>query len=135
MRSVTNGSVANGGINAKFPNEIKSDEFLDPLFTIKNLRLSRANTVAIGNLNINSLPNKLNQLKELVLKYVDTLVLIETKLEGSFPNSRFLVDGLFEPLRIDRNRSGVGTMIHPLDDNPSRLLTNIFFLMISRVFF
>ena len=68
MRSVTNGSVANGGINAKFPNEIKSDEFLDPLFTIKNLRLSRANTVAIGNLNINSLPNKLNQLKELVLK-------------------------------------------------------------------
>ena len=27
--------------------------------------------VAIGNLNINSLPNKFNQMKELVLKHVD----------------------------------------------------------------
>ena len=29
MRSVTNGSVANGAINAKFYNEINNDEFLD----------------------------------------------------------------------------------------------------------
>ena len=68
MHSVTNGSVANGGINAKFSNEINNDEFLNPLSTIKNLRLSNANRVVIGNLNINSLPNKFNQLKELILK-------------------------------------------------------------------
>ena len=40
MHSLINGSVANGGINAKFSNEINNDEFLDPLFSIKNLRLS-----------------------------------------------------------------------------------------------
>ena len=41
--------------------------------------------VIIGNLNINSLPNKFDQFKETVLKYVDVLVLTETKLDDSFP--------------------------------------------------
>ena len=70
MQSVINGSVANGGINAKFSNEINNDEFLDPLSTIKNIWLRNVHRVVIGNLNINSLTNNFNQLKELVLKYV-----------------------------------------------------------------
>ena len=37
MHSVTNGSVAYGGINAKFSNQIRNDEFLNPLFIIKKL--------------------------------------------------------------------------------------------------
>ena len=60
MCNVTNGSVANGGINAKLSNEIKNDEFLYPLSTIKNLRLSNVDRVFIGNLNNNSLPSKFN---------------------------------------------------------------------------
>ena len=43
MPSVTNGSLANPGISTKFSNKIKNDEFLDPLSTIKNLRLSNVN--------------------------------------------------------------------------------------------
>ena len=115
------------GIKAKFSNEINNDEFLNPLSTIKNLRLSNVNRVVIDNLNINSLPNKFNQLKELVLKYVDILVLTETKLDDSFPNSQFLVDGFSEPFRIDRNRSGGGVMIYVRDVIPSKLLTKHFF--------
>ena len=52
----------------------------------------------MGNLNIDSLPNKFNQLKELVLKYVNVLVLTEWRLDDSFPNSQFSVDGFSEPL-------------------------------------
>ena len=33
MRSATNDRFANDGINAKFSNKIKNDEFLDPLST------------------------------------------------------------------------------------------------------
>ena len=127
MRSVTNGSIANGGINAKFCNEINNGEFLDLLSKIKNLWLSNVNRIVIGNLNINSLPNKFNQLKELVLKYVDMLVLTETKLDDSFPNSQFLVDGFSEPFRIDRNRSGGGIVIYVRENIPSKLLTRHFF--------
>ena len=127
IRSVANGSVANGGINAKFSNGINNDEFLDPLSKIKNLWLSNVNRVAISNLNINSLPNKFNQLKELVLKYADTLILTETKLDDSFPNSQFLVDGFSEPFRIDKNRSGGVVMIYVRHDIPIKLLTKHFF--------
>ena len=134
MHSVKNFSVENGGINAKFSNEINNDEFLNLLSTIKNLRLSNVNRVVIGNLNINSLPNKFNQLKELVLKHVDILVLTETKLDDSFPNSQFSIDGFSEPFRIDRNRSGSRIMIYIRGIIPSKLLTKHFLLKISRVF-
>ena len=58
---------------------------LNPLLKIKNLRLSNVNRVIIGNLNINSLTNKFDQLKEIVLKYIDILVITETKLDDTFP--------------------------------------------------
>ena len=115
MHSVKNVSAANSGINAKISNEINNDEFLDPLSTIKNLWLSNVNRVVIDNLNINSLPNKFNQLKELILRHVDILVLTETKLDNSFQNSQFSVDGFSEPFRIGRNRSGVEVMIYGRD--------------------
>ena len=60
--------------------------------------IKNANRVIIANLNINSLPNKFDQLKKLVLKYVDILVITQTKLNDTFPTSQFLVDGFSEHL-------------------------------------
>ena len=70
-RSNTQGNDANDSINAKFSNEIKNYEFLDPLSTIKNPRLSNVKRIVIGNLIINSIPDKFSKLKKLVLKYVN----------------------------------------------------------------
>ena len=89
FNNVKNGNVANGGINAKFSNEVRNDEFLNPLSTIKKLWLSNVNRVLIGNLNIISLPKKFSQLKEIVLKREDILVLTETKEDDFF--SKFIV--------------------------------------------
>ena len=58
---------------------------------------------------------------------MDILVLTETKLEDSVPNSQFSVNGFSEPFRIGRNRSGGGVMIYVWDDIPSKLLTKHFF--------
>ena len=63
---------------------------LDPLSEISNV-----NKVIIGNININSLPNKFEQLKELVIKHIDVLVITETKLDDSFPTSQFLMNERF----------------------------------------
>ena len=60
MCNVTNGSVANGGINEKLSNEIKNNEFLYPLSTIKNLRSRNVDRAVMGNLNSNYLPSKFN---------------------------------------------------------------------------
>ena len=126
-RSNTQGNDANDSINAKFSNEIKNYEFLDPLSTIKNPRLSNAKRIVIGNLIINSVPDKFIKLKKLVLKYVNIWFLTETKLHASFPNSQCLVDGFSEPFRIDRSRSGDGEMIYVRDEIPSKFLTKHFF--------
>lgn len=48
--------------------------------------------VVISNLNINSLPNKFNQPKELVLKHEDILVLTEPKLDNFFRKYLFQIN-------------------------------------------
>ena len=60
---------------------------------IKNLRFKNVNRVIIGDLNIHSLPNKFDQLREIVLKYIDVLVTTETKLDDTLLTSHFLVSG------------------------------------------
>ena len=63
------------------------------LFEIKKLRIRNPNKIVIGNLNINSLPNKFGQLKDIVMQHIDVLVLTETKLDDTFPTAQFLVNG------------------------------------------
>ena len=46
---------------------------------IKETRIKNANRVIIGNLNIISIRNKFEQLKETVRKYIEIFVVIETK--------------------------------------------------------
>ena len=58
----------------------------------------------IGNLNISSIRNKFEQLKETVLKYMDILVLTETKLDETFLESLLLMDGFSKPFRLDMIR-------------------------------
>ena len=72
------------------------------LSKIKELRIGNANKVIIGNLNINSIRNKFEQLKETVLKYIDILVVTETKLDKTFLDSLFLMDAFSKPYRTRR---------------------------------
>ena len=52
--------------------------------------------VLIGNLNNNSLPNKFDQLRKIVLKlYVHVLVITETKIDDTFVKSQILVTGFY----------------------------------------
>ena len=67
------------------------------LSNIKEIRIGKANKVTIGNSNINSIINKFGQLKETVLKYIDILVVNETKLDETFLESLFLMDGFCKP--------------------------------------
>ena len=75
---------------------------------MKNLKLKYVNKKIIGQININSISSKFNQLKELVLKRIDILVVSETKLDEIFPSSQFHMDGFSLPYRLDRNRNAGG---------------------------
>ena len=91
--------ASNKSINVTSPNL---------LFEFKKLRTRNPNKIIIGNLNINSLPNKFEQLKDIVMQHIDILVLTETKLDDTFPTTQFLANGFSEPYILDRNRKGEG---------------------------
>ena len=92
------------------------------LFEIKKLRIRNPNKIIIENLNIHSLPNKFEQLKDIVMQYIGILVLTESKLDDTFPTAQFLVNGFSELYRLDRNRNGEGVMIYIREDIPSKRL-------------
>ena len=82
------------------------------------------NRLIIGNLNINSISNKSDQLKLFVQGKVDILIVTETKLDSTFPTSQFMIDKYSEPYRFDRNRNGGRVLIYIRKDIASILLAN-----------
>ena len=102
---------------------MKNKQDLNPLSEVKNLRLKNVNKAIIGQININSISYKFNQLKELVLKHVDILVVCEIMLDEIFLNSQFHMDGFSLPYRLERNCNGGGVMSFIKEDTPSKRLT------------
>ena len=71
---------------------------LDSYLSLKNIRSTNINHLIISQLNINSLKNKLLGIINLI-KHIDMLVLTETKLDESYPESQFLIEGYSPPFR------------------------------------
>ena len=92
------------------------------LNSLRKLSLSNVNKVIIGNININSLPAKFDQVKEVILKNVDILVITETKLDDTFPLGQFYVERFTMPYRLDRNRNGGGVIIYDRENILSEIL-------------
>ena len=89
---------------------------------LENLRWKNKNRPIIAQLNINSLRNKFVFLSSQINKYVDILLLSETKLDDSFPTVQFSLNGYSKPYRLDRSSNGGGILLYVRDDIPSRLL-------------
>ena len=76
----------------------------------KALKTKNSKRLVFGNLNINTINNKFEQLKYIIKNNVDLLIVTETKLDSSFPCGQFLIDGFAKPFRRDRNKIGGGVM-------------------------
>ena len=59
-----------------------------------------------------------------ITKYVHILLLLETKLDDSFPTAQFSLNGFSKPYRLDRSSNGGGILQYVRDDILSRLLTD-----------
>ena len=96
----------------------------EPMQLLNKLRISNANRLIIGQLNINSLRNKIDDLKTLIRGKLDILVITESKLDSTFPTNQFLIDGFSVPFRCDRHSRGGGVLIYVREDIPCRELTS-----------
>ena len=97
----------------------ESNSKLSFLSELKEMRKSYVKNIIVGQLNINSLRNKFLSVKELLSHNLDLLVINETKLDDSFPNAQFQING-YKCLRKDRNIFGGGLCLYINEDIPSK---------------
>ena len=95
----------------------------DPYSTLKDLRCKNPNRVIFAHLNINSIRNKFDILRDMVTKNIDILFISETKIDDSFPSAQFCMAGFSIPYRLNRSKYGGGVIMYVRDDVPCKLLT------------
>ena len=104
--------------------ELSSDGLYDPKKLLNDLKIKNVNRIVIGLLNINSLRNKFEALKEIINENIDILVITETKIDTSFPTQQFRMDGYNVPFRLDRTTDGGGILIYTKQHVPCKSLKN-----------
>ena len=103
-------------------NFVKSPQLNDVLNELRNLRIQNIGRVIVATLNVNSIAGKFEQLKLIIKDNIDIIVITETKIDDSFPESQFSIDGFSVPYRLDRNSNGGGVLIFVREDIPGRQL-------------
>ena len=68
--------------------------------------------------------NKFEMLKKVTGNKIDILLLSETKLDNTFPLSKFISEEFTPPYRLDRTEHGGGPMLFIREDIPPNLLAN-----------
>ena len=105
--------------------------------TLKNIRVSNVNKLIFGHLNINSLRNKFDLTCEQIIGSIEIFMISETKLDESFPQGQFLIEGFHSPCRFDRNKTGGGILFYVREDIPAKVLSPDFpsAAFLSKLFF
>ena len=81
------------------------DEFA-PRNLIRKLKFDNPNKLIIGHLN--SIRYNFECLCDIIDNNIDILLISETKLNDTFPNGQFIMNGFHPPIRKDRTDKGVG---------------------------
>ena len=99
-------------------NETSSGEMLKN-DVLNEIRKKKPNRIIIAHLNMNSIRNKLEMLKEIMDNKTDILL---KNLDYTFP---FILDGFTPPHRLDRTAHGGGLVLFVRKDIPSKLLPTV----------
>ena len=103
-------------------NAEKHDDHSGSLKLYKLYKLNNLNRIVLAHLNVNSIRNKFEALKEIVGKNIDILMISETTLDDSFPLNQFHIPDYVQPFRLDRSSEGGGILVYIRDDIPAKIL-------------
>ena len=87
-----------GDVNI-YSEDVTNVSHSDEQQVLKDIRKSNINKLVFGQLNINSLRNKFDMLSELIKGFVNFFMISKTKLNDSFPECQFFVDGYHTSFR------------------------------------
>ena len=105
-------------------NETSSEETLKN-DVLNEIREKNPNSIITAHLNMNSIRNKFEMLREVRGNKINFLLISETKLDDTFPLSQFILEGFTPPYRLDRKEHGWGLMLFIREEILSKLLPNV----------
>ena len=120
MISSKHGSVSTSEKSPEKKQSLNANDILS------NVKVRVNNKLIIGNLNISSIAGKFDQLKLMIQYKVDIPVLTETKIDSSFLNQQFNIEGFCLLYRLDRNKHGGGVLVYIREDIPSKISKKTF---------
>ena len=85
-----------------------TDENTSNFCEINDLRNQYPFRFIIGHINKNSIRNKFEPLVSFINNNLDILMISETKIDDTFPDSQFLIKGFSVPYRLDLTAKGEG---------------------------
>ena len=85
-------------------------------------RINNPSRIIFGQINVNSIRNKFEQLIYIVNNERDIVMVSETKLDDTFPTSQFLMQGYSTPFRKDRTTKGGGILLYVREDVPWKII-------------
>ena len=89
---------------------------------MNKIRKKNPNRIIIIYLNINSIRNQFEILKEEIGNKINILLISKTKLDDTFSLNEFILEGFTPPYRLDRTEHRGGLMFFAREDIPSKLL-------------
>ena len=92
--------------------------------TLKNIHSDNINKLIFAHLHINSIRNKSEVLADQVKGKIDVLMISETKIDESFPQGNFLIDGFSSLYRLNRDSKVGGIMLYIREDVPSNFVAS-----------
>ena len=87
---------------------------------IKDLRNQNPFRFIIGHIDINSIRNKFEPLMRFRNNNLDILMISETKIDDTFPDSQFLIEGFSVSYNLDRTAKGGGILLCIREDITSK---------------
>ena len=94
-----------------------------PFKILKKIRIDNVNRVVMGHININFIRNKFGMLSSMIKYNIDILMVSEAKLDSSFPQAQFRIEGYAPPFRCDRNSHGGGSLLFIREDIPTKIIS------------
>ena len=102
---------------------------------LKSLRSNHRQKIIMGHIKINSIRYKSDILKPMLTEVLDTLMISEIKLDDSFPEAQFYIEGFRTPFRLDRNKHSGGILLYVRNNIDAILLIDHVFSNDVEAFF
>ena len=81
------------------------------------------NKIIFAHLSINSIRNKFDHLADFIKGKIYILIISESEIDDSFPDSQFFLDEYSTRYGLDRNRDGGGIVLFVHDGIPAKIIS------------